>query len=50
MLVIFHVKRRSWYVIIEGKNRKVSRDWSLIEQGTRMSVEYAACLRENSRF
>ena len=50
MLVIFHVKRRRWDVIIDGKNRKVSRDWSLIEQGTRMSVEYAAFLKEISRF
>lgn len=50
MLVTFHVKRRRWDVLIDGYSHKVSRDWSLIEQGTRMSVEYAAFLKEISRF
>jgi hypothetical protein len=50
MLVTLSVKRRRWDVEIDGKIKKVSRDWSLVAQGTRMSAEYAAFLKEISRF
>lgn len=49
MLVTLSVKRRRWDVEINGKMKKVSRDWSVVEQGTRMSAEYAAFLKEISR-
>ncbi len=50
MLVTLSVKRRRWDVEIDGRTCKVSRDWSLVQQGTRMSVEYAAFLKEISRY
>ncbi|MCT4645981.1 MAG: hypothetical protein N4A74_13430, partial [Carboxylicivirga sp.] len=49
MLVTLSVKRRRWDVEINGKMKKVSRDWSVVAQGTRMSAEYAAFLKEISR-
>jgi len=50
MLVRLKVRRRRWEAIIDGKKTKVNRDWNVIEQGTRMSEEYAAFLKEISRF
>lgn len=50
MLVKLKVKRRRWEVIIDGQKKKVSRDWEVIAQGTRMSEEYAAFLKGISRF
>lgn len=50
MLVKLSIKRRRWDVIIEGKKRKVSRDWNLIVEGTRMSEDYSAFLKEISRY
>ena len=50
MLVKLKVKRRRWEVVIDGQKKKVSRDWELIAQGTRMSEEYAAFLKAISRF
>lgn len=50
MLVKLKVRRRRWEIIIEGEKKKVSRDWEVIAQGTRMSEEYAAFLKEISRF
>ncbi len=49
MLVTLSVKRRRWDVEIQGQNKKVSRDWSIVAQGTRMSKEYADFLKEISR-
>jgi len=48
MLVSLRVKRRRWEVEIEGKKTKVTRDFNSIAQGTRMSAEYAAFLKEIS--
>lgn len=45
MLVSLKVRRRRWEVMVEGKKKKVSRDWEAIAQGTRMSDEYAAFLK-----
>ncbi len=50
MLVTLNVKRRRWDVEIEGQKKKVSRDWNIVAQGTRMSAEYAAFLKEISRY
>lgn len=50
MLVTLSVKRRRWDVEIDGQTKKVTRDWGLVAQGTRMSAEYAAFLKEISRF
>jgi len=50
MLVSLSVKRRRWDVEINGQVKKVSRDWSVVAQGTRMSEEYAAFLKEISRY
>ncbi len=50
MLVKLKIRRRRWEIIIEGEKKKVSRDWEVIAQGTRMSEGYAAFLKEISRF
>ncbi len=50
MLVKLKVRRRRWEIIIEEEKKKVSRDWEVIAQGTRMSEEYTAFLKEISRF
>lgn len=50
MLVTLSIKRRRWDVEIDGKKKKVGRDWNMVAQGTRMSAEYAAFLKEISRF
>ncbi len=47
MLVKLKVRRRRWETIIEGEKKKVSRDWEVIAQGTRMSEEYAAFFKRN---
>ena len=49
MLVTLSVKRRRWDVEIDRQMKKVSRDWNIVAQGTRMSAEYAAFLKEISR-
>ena len=49
MLVTLSIKRRRWDVVIDGKTKKVSRDWKqIIAQGTRMSEEFADFLKETS--
>ncbi len=40
--VTLHVKRRRW---IDGKGENVSTDWTLVQNGTRYSVEFAAFLK-----
>jgi len=46
--VYLHVKRRRWL----DKNTKqvVQRDWNLVAQGTRMTNEFAAFLKEISQY
>ena len=49
MLVSLSIKRRRWDVSLNGSNIKISRDWStIISQGTRISKEFAAFLKELS--
>lgn len=46
-LVSLSLKRRRWDVLVDGKWTKASRDWDdFIAQGTRMSKEFAAFLKE----
>ncbi|GGW30319.1 ISAon1 family transposase N-terminal region protein [Arenibacter certesii] len=46
-LVSLSLKRMRWDVLIDGKWIKTSRDWNdFIAQGTRMSKEFAAFLKE----
>lgn len=46
--VYLHVKRRRW---LDKKTKQVvQRDWELVAQGTRMTDEFAAFLKEISRY
>lgn len=46
--VYLHVKRRRW--IDKDSNQIIQRDWNLVAQGTRMTIEFAAFLKEISRY
>lgn len=46
--VYLHVKRRRW--TDKGSGEIIQRDWSLVAQGTRMTTEFAAFLKEISRY
>jgi hypothetical protein len=48
MFVTLHIKRRRWLLIETGK--KVSRDWSMVAPGTRITKGFAAFLKELSRY
>ncbi len=41
--VFLHIKRHRW--LDKGTNEIVQRDWELVAQGTRMTVEFAAFVR-----
>jgi hypothetical protein len=43
-----HIKRRRW--MNHTLNRVVSRNWDLVAKGTRMTADFAAFLKEISRF
>jgi len=43
-----HIKRRRW--LNHNTNIVVSRNWDLVAKGTRMTAEFAAFLKEISRF
>ena len=43
-----HVKRRRW--MNHSTNMVVSRNWELLAKGTRMTADFAAFLKEISRF
>lgn len=45
--VYLHVKRRRW--LDKATKEIVQRDWSLVAQGTRMTTELAAFLKEIGR-
>lgn len=46
--VYLHVKRRRW---LDKKTKQIiQRDWNLVAQGTRMTGEFAAFLKEISRY
>jgi len=46
--VYLHIKRRRWVDILT--NKVVERDWSLVAQGTRLTTEFAAFLKEINRY
>jgi hypothetical protein len=46
--VYLHVKRRRW--TDKGSGEIIQRDWNLVAQGTRMTTEFAAFLKEISRY
>lgn len=46
--VYLHVKRRRW--LDKTTKGVVQRDWNLVAQGTRMTAEFAAFLKEFSRY
>ncbi len=46
--VYLHVKRRRW--LDKTTKEVVQRDWGLVAQGTRMTTEFAAFLKEISRY
>lgn len=46
--VFLHVKRRRW--LDKNTSEVVQRDWNLVAQGTRMTTEFAAFLKEISRY
>ena len=46
--VYLHVKRRRW---LDKKTKQVvHRDWNLVAQGTRMTTDFAASLKEISQY
>lgn len=45
--VLLHIKRRRW--LNEDTNKVVFRNWDMIAQGTRITKEFAAFLKELSR-
>ena len=47
-MVYLHVKRRRW--LDKTTKEVVQRDWNLVAQGTRMTTEFAAFLKEISRY
>lgn len=46
--VYLHIKRRRW--LDKDTKKIVQRDWHLVAQGTRMTTEFAAFLKEISRY
>ena len=46
--VFLHIKRRRWTE--KQTNLIVQRDWNLVSKGSRMTEEFAAFLKEISRF
>lgn len=44
----FHIKRRRWLNLESGK--VIYREWTLVEKGTRLTEEFAAFLKEISRY
>ena len=46
--VYLHVKRRRW--LDKQSKEVIQRDWNLVAQGTRMTAEFSAFLKEISRY
>ncbi len=46
--VFLHIKRRRW--LDKPSKEVVQRDWNLVAQGTRMTSEFAAFLKEISQY
>jgi hypothetical protein len=46
--VFLHVKRQRW--LDKNTDELIQRDWSLVAQGTRITTQFAAFLKEISRY
>jgi hypothetical protein len=46
--VYLHIKRRRW--LDKTTKEVIQRDWNLVAQGTRMTTEFAAFLKEINRY
>ncbi|WP_449618994.1 ISAon1 family transposase N-terminal region protein [Sphingobacterium rhinopitheci] len=46
--VYLHMKRRRW--LDKNSQEIIQRDWDLVAQGTHMTSEFAAFLKEISRY
>lgn len=46
--VFLHIKRRRW--LNKQSKKIIQRDWNLVAQGTRMTVEFAAFLKVLSQY
>lgn len=46
--VFLHIKRRRW--LDKTTRQAVQRDWNLVAQGTRMTIEFAAFLKVLSKY
>ena len=46
--MFLHIKRRRW--LDKTRNKVVQRDWNLVAQGTRMTLEFAAFLKELGQY
>lgn len=46
--VYLHIKRRRW--LDKTTKEVIQRDWNLVAQGTRMTTEFAAFLKEISQY
>lgn len=46
--VLLHIKRRRW--LDKQTQQVLQRDWTLVAQGTRMTSEFAAFLKEISQY
>ena len=46
--VYLHIKRRRW--LEKSSKQVVQRDWNLVAQGTRMTVEFAAFLKVLNKY
>lgn len=46
--VFLHIKRRRWFD--KSTKQIVQRDWDLVAQGTRMTIEFAAFLKVLSKY
>lgn len=46
--VFLHIKRRRW--LDKSTNEVVQRNWDLVAQGTRMTIEFAAFLKAISSY
>jgi hypothetical protein len=47
-LVYLHIKRRRW--TDKNTNEIIQRDWNVVAQGTRMTLEFEAFLKEINRY
>ena len=47
LFVTLHIKRRRWLLV--ESNKKITRDWTLVAPGTRLTEEFSGFLKETHR-